>query len=618
MKKLSALAQLFLVLLSVYTLMRLAFGYLHLKSFEINAVTLLKAIAFGIVIDLSSLIYINFFFILFYLLVLPAIPGRWRQRSLLFVLLLSNLPFIALNLLDLFYYKFNSRRSTIDILYAIPDAIHSFGSLFREYWWLVTVFLVLCIVLFVVFRRITRNSEAHIHPRWYIHLFVSVLLIAVFAWAARGPGNRPVSPASPLLYFDPLLQPFVNNSTHNFIFSVLQTRSRLTEKKYFDSDRVHSICPLEKKYEQSAPFTGKNVVIFLLESMPEAAFGRHDQQPVMPFLDSLRSHSLVVTQAYQNGHESVKGTVAALASIPPFLHEPFFVSNYNHIPFEGLGKILGKQGYSTNFFLGAEYDHFNFAKLCRMVGIENYYAKENLPDWKEMDDGTWGIYDEFFFDYFFQMTDTISEPFFNVLYNISSHPPFNIPDSRKEQFSGPDPQLNAFRYVDFCFRELFGKMQLQRWFTNTVFFFISDHTAPMEPGYPYWHYLKNRHIPFFIYDPSDTAGRELPVVSQQLDLVPTILDKLNYSQPFFSFGNSIYRQAGGYSISNVHEIYQLIDANGVTGYNIYTDEVVYFYDPAVDPVFAGNRKQDADPASVDMIRAILQQYHSSLLRNAFR
>src|SRR3990170_35005 len=138
--------------------------------------------------------------------------------------------------------------------------------------------------------------------------------------------------------------------------------------------------------------------------------------------------SMVCTNSFENGHESAKGVVAALASIPPFLDEPFYMSDYNSIPFNGIGTILKKEGYQTNFFLGADEDHFNFGKLCRMIGIDNYYSKEDYNH-PEHDDGTWGIYDEYFFQNFAEKMSGNPTPFLSVLYNISSHPPFAIPAS---------------------------------------------------------------------------------------------------------------------------------------------------------------------------------------------
>jgi len=614
---LSVLLRIFLLLLVIYTVLRLIFGCMYLAG-DWNLTTLSKELALGILIDFSSLIYINFLFLLIYLFLLPLIPFRFRKTIVLILLLLINLPFIALNLIDLFYYQYNSRRSTIDIIYALPGSVSSFGGLLSDYWWLLGLFIVFSWILVKTVKKIISPLDKIATVKWFIHIPVSIVLIFLFILGARGINNRPLSPSTPLLYFDPVRQPFISNSTQNFVFSVLQTRSRLDTIDYFSESRMKEIFSLKKIYDQEAPFNRKNVVLFILESFSELNFMPGRLKASMPFLDSLRASGIVATNTFQNGHESVKGALSILASIPPFLDEPLFVSNYNNIQMDGIGKLLSREGYSTNFFLGAEYDHFNFAKLCKMVGIENYYSKEDLPIRnKAFDDHTWGIFDEYFFDFFAKVTDTIEKPFFNVLYNISSHPPFNIPSHRENQFNNTDPQLRALSYVDFCFQELFSNISTKDWYQNTLFFFIADHGLVQNPEQNYWYFKKNLHIPFFIYDPSARRGQSVTAITQQLDLVPTILDKLNYDKPFNSFGNSILREGMRFSLSKANGIYQLLDASGASGFDMQSGEVVYYYNFEVDSTFSDNRKQKVDLNTVNLIKAILQQYHNSLVRNSF-
>ncbi|MBX2926082.1 MAG: LTA synthase family protein [Chitinophagaceae bacterium] len=447
------------------------------------------------------------------------------------------------------------------------------------------------------------------------HYASSFLLILTFIALARGFNNRPISPATPLLYFAPSLQPLVNNSTLNIVFSIIKSKTQLQKKDYFPKAGIDSVFPLVKQYEHLKDFNNKNVILFILESFSEQQLNPLTASPATPFFDSLRRNSTIATNCFQNGNESAKGIVSILGSIPPFLDEPLFVSNYNTVQFDGIGTLLQKEGYSTNFFLGAEYDHFNFAKLCRMVGIRRYYSKQDFND-NTKDDNNWGIYDEYFFDFFARITDTIHQPFFNVLYNISSHPPFSIPRDRYKQLSNINPQGAAISYVDACFKDLFKKVQSKKWFNNSIFVFVSDHTLLLADNNSRDKSYNQLNIPFFIYDPSDTTHNEITYITQQLDVVPTILDKLNYSKPFISFGNSIFKDGYKFSICKTNEIYQLIDSSGVTGFNDQSDEVVYFHKRWNNNQIIHRDASKKEP--VELIKAILQQYNNSLIRNSFQ
>lgn len=614
------LLKLFLTLLALYTLLRALFACLNFNTLEAGDATWLKVFLYGVIIDISSVVYINFLFILFYFFLFPFLPGKLKIPVLLSLFLIMNLPFIALNTIDLFYYRFNNRRSTTDIFYSLPASIQSFGSLFTRYWWVLLFFIIISVLFFVIVKRLVNPWRNNIYPGWKTWLPVSVFITSIFVLFARGFGNRPLSPASPLLYFDPVFQPVINNSSLNMVFAVLKTRTRLQRQTYYDPTELNKFFPLTKQFEQVDSFNKKNVVLFVLESFSEQNFVPGSLKANMPFFDSLRKQSTVMTRTYQNGYESVKGLVAILGSIPPFLNEPLFVSNYSNTRFDGIGSLLKEQGYHTSFFLGAEYDHFNFGKLCKMVGIDNYYSKERMRDKdKSRDDNTWGIYDEYFFDFFGQTMDSIRQPFFSVLYNISSHPPFNIPPERKKQFDSGNAQFNAMSYVDFCFQELFGQIRTKDWYDNTIFIFTADHTLNAAPENPEWRYYKNLHIPFFVYDPSNAGGGEISAVTQQLDVVPTVLDMLNYEKPFMSFGNSVFREGHQFSISNINEVFQLIDTTGITGFDAGSGKVVYCYDWNADPALRLNKKDSCGrPASVWLTKAVVQQFTNSLVENSFR
>lgn len=608
--------RLLLLLLAIYSVLRIAFGLMYFDLMPHLERIWLKTLGYGAMMDISAIIYINFPLIIFIFFILPFISEKYKSTSTLFLFLIINIPFLALNIIDIFYFRYNHRRSTIDIFYTLPKALHSLGDLFFQYWWVVIVFLAGCTGLFFLAKRIISALTASFVFRNISYIAICACWTLIFAFAARGINNRPVSPSTALLHFQPALQPVVNNSTLNIVFSILKSSTALDKKKYFSTTEIDSIFPIIKKYQHSKEFNKKNIVLFVLESFSNEQLNKSPSNSFTPFFDSLKNRSTVATNCYQNGGESVKGIVSILASTPPFLDEPIFVSNYNTIQFNGIGTLLKKEGYSTNFFLGAEYDHFNFAKLCKMVGMEHYYSKEDFKT-AGKDDGNWGIYDEYFFDFFSQVTDTIRQPFFNVLYNISSHPPFKIPENRRAQFSKGTPQENAISYVDFCFAELFNKIRTKEWFRNSIFVFISDHTLLLDPGISSGDDLERMNIPFLVHDPSDTAAATKIEITQQLDVVPTILDILHYPKPFFSFGNSIFQKGYKFSISIDNQIYKLIDSAGVTGFNENTNEIVYINQPNETKESLTEMDKPNSNFQTMKIKAILQQFNNSLIRNSF-
>jgi phosphoglycerol transferase MdoB-like AlkP superfamily enzyme len=251
-----------------------------------------------------------------------------------------------------------------------------------------------------------------------------------------------------------------------------------------------------------------------------------------------------------------------------------------------------------------------------MVGIDHYYSKDDYHH-SENDDGNWGIYDEFFFSHFADVSAGARQPFFSVLYNISSHPPFKIPPARRAEFTiaGQDAQHNSISYVDGCFRNLFDKIRDQPWFGNSIFVFTADHSLLDNTGEASFLYESLR-IPLFIYDPADPTLREIAGPVQQMDIVPTIADMLHYPKPFMSFGNSMLRSTSGYSISRTYGEYQLIDSAGITGFDENSGGVVFYYDWRNDAQLKNNLS--ADPVGKErgrgaLIKGVLQRFNNSII-----
>ena len=614
--RLKIVLKLFLLLLVIYFSLRISFGVIYFGNEEFNFINSLQIIYWGLRMDYAALVYINVPFLLFFFLVNPVLSIVWQLRFSSIIFLLVNLPFIALNVIDLVYFRYNLRRSTVDVLYSLPASIHSFGFLFSIYWFVLLGFIGFSILLVFLSNKIIHNLRMVVPVKKYVQWLPPVLFFVFSLLLARGWGNRPIVPATPLLYFDPAIQPLVNNSTLNFIYSYTRYKSNVERKKYFSETQLDSIFSIRRQYDHQTGFQKRNVVVFLMESFAESYFREGPLKAHTPFFDSLRNKSMVCSAAFQNGHESVKGILAGIGSIPPFLDEPMFMSNYNSVPFKGLGSILREEGYTSNFFLGAEYDHFNFAKLCKMVGIDHYYSKDTY-DQSDKDDGNWGIYDEYFFSYFADVTSQIKQPFFSVLFNISSHPPFKLPPHRKPEFkiAGQSSQLNAISYVDNCFSQLFQKIKDEPWFANTIFVFFSDHTLLAKNNERSFLY-KSLQIPLFIYDSQKPLYREISKPVQQLDIVPTIMDMLHYSKPFMSFGNSFLRDQQGFSVSNMFGAYQLIDSSTITGYDDNSDRILYHYDrlrdKRLETDLSANKDVDVSKQST-MIKAILQRFNNSLL-----
>jgi phosphoglycerol transferase MdoB-like AlkP superfamily enzyme len=615
--RLLILAKLFGVLFLIYALLRLSFLLLHFPHEHWKFNDVVKLFYWGFRLDFAALFYINIPFLLYYLFADVFLNFKWTRKVSIVIFCLINIPFIALNFVDLIYFKYNHRRSTVDIADVFADSSSAFGSLLSEYWYVIVIFILTSILLVRISSKIFKATVIQ-KPKVPVQILISCMLLALSFGIARGFSHRPIFPTTALLYLDSRYQPLVNNSTFNFLYSVIRKQTVLEKKNYFSDKQVDSIFSIHHQYVHDSGFQNRNVVIFVLESFSKEFFKGGEQEAKMPFFDSLMQHSTVCNHAYGNALESNKGLPAILASFPDVMDEPIYLSNYSNIPFKGIGNILKTQGYNTSFFMGAEYDHFGFARLCKMVGIDEYYSRDTYGKHPEQYDGNWGIYDEYFFRYFGDVISKKQQPFFSVLFNLSSHTPYKIPEATAKimHIAGQYPHQDSKTYVDDCYRQLFQQISKQPWFNNTIFVFVADHgyrftTQPNE-------ILKEIRIPLFIYDPQHPQFQPVDGVVKQLDIVPSLLDKLHYSQPFTSFGTSIYRPSTGFSINRINGVYQYIDSSDFIGFDDRNDQLVFHYDYKTDPLLQNNLLVN-DSARAKrkamLLKAFLQRVNNSLVNN---
>jgi len=299
----------------------------------------------------------------------------------------------------------------------------------------------------------------------------------------------------------------------------------------------------------------KNVVVLVLESFSQEYMGCYGaEKSYTPFLDSLATVSYLYN-GRSNGKKSIEAIPAITGSVPTLTYTPYSLSDHYDSDAVALPMILRKHGYSTAFYHGTYNGVMNFDTYCRDAGFDIYYGKDEYTSQcggDESDyDGAWGIYDEPFLQYANGRMTATKEPFFSMLFTVTSHHPFPIPDKYKETFKqtkGESPLLKCIRYTDYALQCFFDAASRESWYNNTLFIILGDH-----PGYvlskPFGQLSGLYRIPVMIYDPShDLAGRSRRIV-QQPDIMPTLLDYLGLDDKCTCFGTSVFRQSKGFQVA---------------------------------------------------------------------
>ncbi|MFY9116667.1 MAG: LTA synthase family protein [Bacteroidales bacterium] len=517
----------------------------------------------GLRFDLAALFYLNGLYLLLALMPFSFVFSRGWQVLLKILFVLTNgLGFLA-QLFDFVFFRTTLRRTDFSFFTEFSKAWHLLPVTLRGLWEYLPLFLIWIAVLLTLwygYGRTTYAKRPAVTLRFFITRLVTLLCtLGLAVIAIRGGTDRttrPITLSNATAYVsEPLQTALVLNTP----FCIIRTVGKPSVERlhFFASEeeleavytpiRVKESGSIPGSEEQPASRFGgslKNVVVLVLESFSRAYTGVLQEENLLsftPFLDSLAAYSLFCDRAYANGRKSVDAIPSVLGSIPS-LEQPFALTPYALNKVEGLGNALKKIGYHTSFFHGAPNGSMGLDGMARHFGFDTYYGMNEFGD-KSCYDGYWGIWDEPFLQYVARTLDTFPEPFATAVFTLSSHHPFVLPKEYTGVFpEGPEPIYTCIAYTDYALKRFFERAASSPWYVNTLFVLVADHGAFSRTQPAYATETESMAILLMYHDPSGTwipQQETYTTYTQQIDIMPTVLEWLDYPYSYFAFGRNI-------------------------------------------------------------------------------
>ncbi len=565
--------------------------------------------------DLSAIIYLNALVILGHLLPFSFRNKDWYQKMMKVVFLFCNGVALLLEFSDIEYFKVVLRRTTVNLADQTSDALNLLPQILMDYWYWLVLHVTMMLVANFVYNRTFRNLKS-IKLNYAIQIGIFVVGTLLAGIAARGGLQLvPLMPVSAGQYVkDVTLAPLVNNTTLTMIFSLQQRR--IAELSYFSKEELDQRFSLERIDPTPGPPNKKNIMIIMMESHGKNMLSRfNNYEGTLPFLDSLIGEGLYTPHTFANGRQSNQGVVSVITGIPSLMEDPLMISQFQNNRIRGLGTLVKEMGYSTHFFHGGKNGTFNIDRFSALVGFDNYFGKNEYNNDKDFD-GNWGIYDYPFFRRTVKELSKQEAPFCSVLFSLSSHHPFKV----EEWFEKKHPKMNklkrSFYYADAALEQFFIDASKEPWYDNTIFIVLADHV-----GYIFEERYKTREgmyqIPIVFFAPDGSLKDSTTQVIQQVDIMPTLLDYINYPKSFNSFGQSVFEEnKSPYACMFVNNIYQILDKQHILLFD--GKKVVGLYDYQADGLMSNNIKAN-HPEIVNRLenelKAILQRHHRAMIYN---
>jgi phosphoglycerol transferase MdoB-like AlkP superfamily enzyme len=624
-----ALLYRFVLLLVLYTFCRLGF-YLANQSFfkHLSFGELAYIFAGGVKFDLVALIYLNGIYIL-----LQAIPFPFRyndgyQAFCKWLFIITNsLGFLA-NFIDFVYYKYTLKHTTASVFSQFSNEqnkLKLLGDFLADYWYLVILLAVFIYAFIKLYQTISIRKAPKFTWKIYLaHTLVLVLIIGLAVIGVRGGWRHSTRPITMSNAGDFVKQPGDMGLVLNTPFTIIKTlkRAALKPVHYYDETSLQKLYNPIHLPAGKAPFQKLNVVFLIIESLGKEHIGALNRDLLggsykgyTPFLDSLVDQSFTSSHTYANGRKSIDALPSIISGIPS-IREPFVLSSYSGNKTTSIAKLLGDKGYETSFFHGAPNGSMGFSAYANLAGIKHYFGKTEYANDEDFD-GIWGIWDEPFMQYMAKTMNTFKQPFFSAFFSVSSHHPFKVPEKYIGKFpKGNLPVQEPIGYTDLAIKRFFATASKMPWYKNTLFVICADHATVSYlpeyqtiPGY--------FSVPILFYYPGGDLKGKTDKLIQQTDIMPTVLNYLNYDKPYFAFGFDAFSSANNNFVVNNNDgnfsFYQgdyLLQNDGQKStalFNLKTDRLTKNNILGVEPTTQKNMEQQ--------LKAFIQQYNNRMINN---
>ncbi|MBI5220099.1 MAG: sulfatase-like hydrolase/transferase [Bacteroidia bacterium] len=385
-----------------------------------------------------------------------------------------------------------------------------------------------------------------------VFLFVIVSPVALVLGIRGGIQQIPIQQSDAYFSKYNVLNLAAVNSGWNMGQSIWENKKNMEGNPYiyFSADSakkaVQEIYKTEKDTTISFLKTNRpNVVLVILESWSAdmiKSLGGYDSAATN--FDLLASEGIMFDSIYASGDLSDQGMTAIFSGFPALPAGTSIIGQpgkYNHLPC--LNTEFHNAGYKTSYMFGGQLSYGNIKAYM-------YYNNfDRILEGKDFDSniprGKLGVHDEYLYTRQLKELKNEKEPFFAGMFTLSSHSPYDMPMQENDKVKwGADENdyVNSIRYADLKLFEFIQSAKKEKWFNNTLFVFVSDHSH-RSPHHWDNHQPEYRKIAMMFYGnviKDEFRGYRYKKIGSQLDIASTLLHQLGMPAQKYIWSKNLF------------------------------------------------------------------------------
>ena len=315
-----------------------------------------------------------------------------------------------------------------------------------------------------------------------------------------------------------------------------------------------------------------NVVVVILESFARTVMDETvDGEPVMPYMQRLKSEGVWFENFFANSFRTDRGEVAILSGFPAQTRMSIMKLPAKSRNLPSIARSLAREGYATSFAYGGDLNFTNQASYMYATGWQELVWQKDLAF--DTPPADWGYDDAVMCAWFADRVIALSEggqPFLAGLLTLSSHTPFDVPYAK---FS--DRELNAMAFSDECVGRMLDRLKGSAAWDNLLVGLVAAHGFPAPTPLSYNEPLRHR-IPMIWTGGAVAGPREVKTYASQIDLAATLLAQLGVAHDDFAYSKDIFSPAPPrkFAYYTFNDGFGVVDSLGAAVWDATGDRIV--------------------------------------------
>lgn len=284
----------------------------------------------------------------------------------------------------------------------------------------------------------------------------------------------------------------------------------------------------------------KNVVFIIMESTrAQSTTPYNPTLKTTPVLDDLAQRGTIYENVMTMVPHTSKALVGILCGVEPGIEQPIQEATItNGVPGKCMAQLLKEQGFETGFFQAADGTFESRDKLVDNFGYEHFTALKDLDEETYEHINYFGLEDDAVLDHSKKWLADVdpNTPVFATYLTLASHSAYDTPsDFPKETFAEEEhlnDYLNAIKYVDRFIGKVVESYREAGRYENTIFVIVGDHGEGFGEHGRKFHdtviWNEGVNVPFIVFDPQNQEAQKKPVFMSTVDILPTVLAKINF------------------------------------------------------------------------------------------